>query len=135
MFASYKFMHTKLCCISLSKLPNLRHKLIFSPTLIYTHKYICPRFGLQNAYSGNKLSHLDGAILLQLPKLYSIQLGGSNEWRCDCRLRRLVRPLLNSNILQDEPRCRVQVQVEDEKAKEEISEPRREGRVWKNMGK
>lgn len=76
--------------------------------------------------SGNKLSYLDGKILLKLPQLYAIQLGGSNPWRCDCRLRSLVRNLLanqngegalndartsiadanvRSSLLQDEPKC------------------------------
>lgn len=87
-------------------------------------------------YSGNKLYHLDGEILLKLPQLYAIHLAGSNPWRCDCHLRRLVRKLLiqktnnnapNNNaknnsmqpatmavkqqapsVLQDDPRCFVE---------------------------
>lgn len=63
-------------------------------------------------HSGNQLVHLDGKLLLDLPQLFSLQLGGpTNRWRCDCRLRKLVRLLLhkldspNANILQDEPQC------------------------------
>lgn len=50
-----------------------------------------------------------------MPQLHALQLAGpENKWRCDCRLRKLVRLLLhkptakgapNSTILQDEPRC------------------------------
>lgn len=78
--------------------------------------------------SGNKLSHLDGEILLKLVALHSIHLS-ANAWRCDCRLRKLVRLLrgqptsegaliaqraqqdassLRANSLQDEPECEQQ---------------------------
>lgn len=79
-----------------------------------------PNFGL--ARSGNKLSYLNGQILFKLPQLHALQLAGpTNSWRCDCRLRKLVRRLTHradargaleaqgaqtaTNILQDEPRC------------------------------
>lgn len=65
--------------------------------------------------SGNKLTYLNGQILVGLPKLHALQLAGAqNKWRCDCRLRKLVRFLLYNSgarnapgqtILQDEPRC------------------------------
>lgn len=45
----------------------------------------------------NKLYHLDGDLLLRLPQLYAIHLAGSNPWRCDCRLRGLVRKLIHNN--------------------------------------
>lgn len=78
--------------------------------------------------SGNKLSYLNGEILLRLPQLNALQLA-QNKWRCDCRLRKLVRQLVQFGdgpsaphvnaplattsqyhhqltvILQDEPRC------------------------------
>lgn len=70
------------------------------------------------ASSGNKLSHLDGDLLLPLSQLHSIQLA-ANKWRCDCKLRKLVRRLTErlvadaglgaqqprASILQDEPQC------------------------------
>lgn len=41
------------------------------------------------------MTYLDGELLFKLPQLYGIQLGGpSNRWRCDCKLRKLVRQLL-----------------------------------------
>lgn len=57
--------------------------------------------------SGNKLSHLDGELLFKLPQLHSLQLGGSNPWHCDCRLRKLVR-LLVPKFLRDYQQARLQ---------------------------
>lgn len=44
------------------------------------------------------MSHLDGELLLRLPQLHAIQLAGSNPWRCDCRLRKLVRNLMTRSM-------------------------------------
>lgn len=52
--------------------------------------------------SGNKLSQLDGEILLNLPALHSVKLAGGNRWKCDCKLRKLVRLFLPSEGRQNE---------------------------------
>lgn len=67
-------------------------------------------------------------MLLSLPKLHALQLAGAqNKWRCDCRLRKLVRLLLynagargatGQTILQDAPRCH-----QERQAKQQASWP------------
>lgn len=73
---------------------------------------------LVSSFSGNQLKHLDASALAsRTPHLHALQLGAGNPWRCDCRLRKLVRHLVHpstshaSTMLQqraqllDEPIC------------------------------
>lgn len=94
--------------------------------------------------SGNKLTHLDGETLSRLPRLNSIQLAGSNRWKCDCKLRNLVRRLNDatkevvispgtSHIkLVDSPECDVGEGVEESNGNHD--EPLKP-LIWRNMSK
>lgn len=73
----------------------LSNTTTIEPTCVLMMTTICRYclFFAARSYSDNKLATLDGRLMTQLPALHSIRLGGSNEWRCDCHLRSLVRAL------------------------------------------